>query len=68
MTRITPSNGAGAGGVHHLCNRQGCDRWGAWGYDPGDGIAGWWCLEHRPDADPVRPVVEQDWVSDGHEG
>jgi hypothetical protein len=53
---------------HHACTHAGCDRWGAWGYDPGEGVTAWWCLEHRPDRDPVQPVVEQNWVSDGHEG
>jgi hypothetical protein len=70
MTRVTPSAGseAAANGASHLCRQQGCGRWGAWGYDAGDGISDWWCLEHRPNQDPVRPVVEQNWVSDGNEG
>ena len=52
----------------HLCRHSGCDRWGAWGYDGGEGVTGWWCLEHRPGHDPIKPVVEQSWVSDGNEG
>lgn len=69
MTRVTPSNGSDSvGGAIHLCHHEGCGRWGAWGYDGGDGVSGWWCLEHRPDQDPVQPVVEQNWVSDGNEG
>ena len=68
MTRVIPSVGSDAAGAGHLCRQPGCGRWGAWGYDAGDGISGWWCIEHRPDQDPVRPVVEQNWVSDGNEG
>lgn len=69
MSTVMPSAGAGAaGGVDHLCYHDGCDRWGAWGYDAGQGVTRWWCIEHRPDHDPVRPVVEQNWVSDGNEG
>ena len=69
MTRVTPSNGSNiAQSVDHLCREDGCSRWGAWGYDSGEGISGWWCLQHRPDHDPVRPMVEQNWISDGNEG
>jgi hypothetical protein len=58
-----------AGIVEHLCRRPGCGRWGAWGYDGGDGVSAWWCLEHRPHADPVEPMPQQgNWVSDGNEG
>lgn len=69
MDIVTPSpvrsNRDAAG---HLCLHSGCDRWGAWGYDGGAGVTGWWCLEHRPEHDPVKPVMEQNWVSDGNEG
>lgn len=69
MSRVTPPTATEASiSRHHLCRQEGCGRWGAWGYDAGEGVLGWWCLEHRPDQDPVRPVVEQSWVSDGHEG
>lgn len=69
MSSAMPSTGVGASsGVEHLCRQEGCDRWGAWGYDGGEGVTAWWCIEHRPDHDPVRPVVEQNWVSDGNEG
>ena len=69
MSTVTPSLRAhGASHADHLCHHAGCGRWGAWGYDAGEGVIGWWCIEHRPDHDPVRPVVEQNWVSDGHEG
>ena len=54
--------------VEHGCRHPDCDKWGAWGYDSGRGVAGWWCLEHRPGSDPVVPEVEQSWISDGHEG
>lgn len=62
-------NGRHPGAVDHVCHKPGCGRWGAWGYDGGGGISAWWCLEHRPDSDPVRPAVaESNWVSDGNEG
>lgn len=53
--------------VDHLCRHPGCPRWGGWGYDGGEGISQWWCLEHRPNADPVRNPSD-DFVSDGNEG
>lgn len=70
MTSAMPPTGhnADANGADHLCRHPGCGRWGGWGYDGGEGISGWWCLEHRPDRDPVRPAVEQNWISDGNEG
>lgn len=69
MTRVTPFTGSDSvSGASHLCHHRGCGRWGSWGFDGGEGISGWWCLEHRPDEDPVQPVVEQGWVSDGNEG
>lgn len=69
MSIVTPASVvSGADPANHLCRHAGCNRWGAWGYDGGDGVTGWWCLEHRPDHDPVKPVVEQNWVSDGNEG
>ena len=53
----------------HLCSHPGCSRWGGWGYDGGEGISAWWCIAHRPDADPVHPTLPEDnWVSDGNEG
>lgn len=69
MSIVTPAPlASGRDPVDHLCRHAGCGRWGAWGYDGGEGVTGWWCLEHRPDRDPVKPVVEQNWVSDGNEG
>lgn len=69
MSRVTSSISFDAlSRVDHLCRHAGCDRWGAWGYDAGEGVSAWWCIEHRPHQDPVRPIVEQNWVSDGNEG
>lgn len=69
MTRVTPSTGLPNGKkADHLCRHDGCGRWGAWGYDAGEGVIGWWCLEHRPNEDPVRPAADESWVSDGNEG
>lgn len=69
MSTVAPASVvSGRDPADHLCRHAGCGRWGAWGYDGGEGVTGWWCLEHRPDQDPVKPVVEQSWVSDGNEG
>ena len=55
--------------VEHMCWHPGCGQWGAWGYDSGRGISAWWCLEHRPDTEPVDTLVSgENWVSDGNEG
>jgi hypothetical protein len=54
--------------VDHLCRHAGCNKWGSWGYDAGQGVSEWWCLEHRPDHDPVSPPEQQGWISDGNEG
>ena len=69
MSTTKPSLGTEiSSGADHLCRHAGCGRWGAWGYDAGEGIGEWWCIEHRPDHDPVKPLVAQNWVSDGNEG
>ena len=69
MSTVTPSPVvSGREAVDHLCRKANCGRWGAWGYDGGEGVTGWWCLEHRPNQDPVKAVAEQSWVSDGNEG
>lgn len=69
MNRVIPATHASdAVAAGHLCRHSGCSRWGAWGYDGGEGVSDWWCLEHRPDQDPVKPLVQDAWVSDGNEG
>lgn len=60
---------SGHGASEHTCRHPGCERWGAWGYDSGRGISAWWCLEHRPNTEPVDTLVSgENWVSDGNEG
>ncbi|MBL0372512.1 hypothetical protein JJB09_10785 [Rhizobium sp. KVB221] len=54
--------------LEHLCRHPGCTHWGSWGYDSGDGVSGWWCLEHRPNTNPVEQAAAENWVSDGNEG
>lgn len=56
----------------HMCASPGCRKWGGWGFDDGEGVREWWCLEHRPNVDPIKeaPLAKepQDWISDGNEG
>lgn len=70
MGTVVPATGLapGAGHASHLCRHPGCSHWGAWGYDGGEGVSEWWCIEHRPDHDPVQPIIQGNWVSDGNEG
>jgi hypothetical protein len=70
MNTVIPATriASATGNASHLCRQPNCGRWGAWGYDGGEGVSEWWCLEHRPDHDPVQPPVEENWVSDGNEG
>ena len=64
----TSSSVGSARPISHSCSHPGCSRWGAWGYDRGAGVTGWWCLEHRPEADPFEAAADENWVSDGNEG
>jgi hypothetical protein len=54
--------------ISHHCQHPDCEKWGNWGHDAGRGVTAWWCLEHRPDEDPVEQIVTGNWISDGNEG
>ncbi|MDB5522365.1 MAG: hypothetical protein JWM58_128 [Rhizobium sp.] len=65
---VTPARSAPDVAAGHQCQNPDCQKWGGWGYDRGSGVIGWWCLEHRPDTDPVQPEITGNWISDGNEG
>lgn len=33
---------------NHLCDRDGCRRWGCYGFEESRAITLWYCSEHQP--------------------
>lgn len=34
--------------VEHYCDRDGCKRWGCYGFEESRSITLWYCAEHQP--------------------